>query len=601
MEIWLINPYGPIPGEGWRDYRFTLAARALVKRGHTVKWWTAAFAHQTKTFRSRQWASRAAGERFTIELVPTPSYSRNIGLARLWFEFVFARRFAHHAKNLTRPDAIIAADPPQFCGAAGRRLARHFAVPLVIDCLDLWPELFVSAAPPVVRPFVRIAAAPLFGLRRRNIEAADLVVAVAETYRHAVTRGSATPSMTIPIGVDVQSLAVPSSDVSRDRVRVVYAGSLGEAYDLETVVEAAALMRDEPIEFVIAGRGPADERLRSAVGRSDLHNVTFAGKVSVEELPQFYATADLAVAPYASGSTVALPVKLFDYLAAGLPVITSVRAEALDVLQESGAGVAYKAGDARSLADVLRALLADRDRRTRMVQAARSAASRFDSAVLYERYADAVETAVAQTRVSLSASSFEIRVMTPGDVRETVAVHMAAFPNFFLSSLGPIFLAQFYGALAAWPEGVGVIAIARGRLVGFAVGSISPRSFYRRLFVRRALPIGVGLFSTFVRRPSVFVRVARRAMQRSGGETPAGAELMSLAVAPDAQHAGIGRALLDAFTARIAEARAQCLWLTTDAVENDSVKRFYEKAGFSLSRSFTTTEGRKLDEYRRDL
>ena len=80
MDVWLVNPYGPIPGEGWRDYRFTLVARALARRGHNVTWWTAAFSHQTKEFRSRDWASRSVDERFTIELVPTPSYSRNICL-----------------------------------------------------------------------------------------------------------------------------------------------------------------------------------------------------------------------------------------------------------------------------------------------------------------------------------------------------------------------------------------------------------------------------------------------------------------------------------------------------------------------------------------
>jgi hypothetical protein len=41
-DIWLFNPYGPIPGEAWRDYRFTMIAETLAAEGHHVIWWTAA-------------------------------------------------------------------------------------------------------------------------------------------------------------------------------------------------------------------------------------------------------------------------------------------------------------------------------------------------------------------------------------------------------------------------------------------------------------------------------------------------------------------------------------------------------------------------------
>ena len=78
VRVWLINPYGPLPGEGWRDYRFTYAARALAARGHDVTWWTAAFDHHTKRFRES--SSRGS---FSIALVPTPAYHRNVGLGRL--------------------------------------------------------------------------------------------------------------------------------------------------------------------------------------------------------------------------------------------------------------------------------------------------------------------------------------------------------------------------------------------------------------------------------------------------------------------------------------------------------------------------------------
>ncbi|HEX3071886.1 MAG TPA: glycosyltransferase, partial [Thermoanaerobaculia bacterium] len=181
MRVWLLNPYGPIPGEGWRDYRFTLMARALAERGHEVTWFTAAFAHQSKQQRAAGWERREISERFAIELVPAPSYRRNIGVARLWFEHVFARRVSKRGRTLPRPDVILAADPPQFCGAAGRRLARHHHASFVTDCFDLWPELFLAAAPSSLRWLVSMAAIPFRMLRRRNLRATSLAIAVAES------------------------------------------------------------------------------------------------------------------------------------------------------------------------------------------------------------------------------------------------------------------------------------------------------------------------------------------------------------------------------------------------------------------------------------
>jgi glycosyltransferase involved in cell wall biosynthesis len=390
VRVWLINPYGPIPGEGWRDYRFTLMARALAERGHEVTWFTAAFAHQSKQQRAAGWERRDVSERFAIELVPAPSYSRNIGFARLWFEFLFARRVIRRGRTLPRPDVILAADPPQFCGAAGRRLARHHHASFVIDCFDLWPELFVAAAPSSLCWLVSIAAIPFRMLRRRNLRATSLAIAVAETYRVVLEREGARRTVTIPIGIDVDAFASREQRAS-DRLGLVYAGSLGEHYDLDTLLDVVATMPE--VRLTIAGRGPAEERLRGRA--ASLPNVKFVGAIDVAKLSELYAAADIGLAPYRAGSTVALPTKLFDYLAAALPVITSLDSEVSTLIEEAGAGVRYKAGDAASLRAAIVAL-SDPARREPMAAASRALAMRFDARVLYAQFADAIESLVRQ-------------------------------------------------------------------------------------------------------------------------------------------------------------------------------------------------------------
>jgi glycosyltransferase involved in cell wall biosynthesis len=376
VRIWLINPYGPLPGEGWRDYRFTLIARALSARGHDVTWWTANFSHQTKRYRSE-----APAAEFKIELVPTPAYKSNIGLGRLWFEFQFARGVIARSRAVARPDIIIAADPPQFCGWAGRRLAVTFDVPLILDCLDLWPELFINISPSLLRPLIRLAVQPLFALRRRNVRAATLTITVADEYSRVIEGQGAARVITIPIGVDLSQFPEAEKKTRDGRLTAVYAGSLGEAYDLTTVLKTFEMLQRDGVaaDLVVAGQGPLEGSFRG------VENVRFVGALYPTALNELYRNADLGLASYSRGSTVATPVKVFDYLAAGLPIVTSLPNDF------GNAAIHYDAGNPESLLEALLFLAANRDQLRQMSRAALALRNQFDSRFIYQRYADEIE------------------------------------------------------------------------------------------------------------------------------------------------------------------------------------------------------------------
>jgi ribosomal protein S18 acetylase RimI-like enzyme len=189
-----------------------------------------------------------------------------------------------------------------------------------------------------------------------------------------------------------------------------------------------------------------------------------------------------------------------------------------------------------------------------------------------------------------------VRPMKEGDLDAVVAIHLAAFPSFFLTFLGPRFLRVFYGAVMC--DGIALVAAGNDRVAGFVVGMLDSKSFYRRLLRKRFLQVAFAIVPAVLRHPSTLLRVIRRARQRTSEESN-GAELMSLAVDPREQHRGAGRALVEAFAARALEAGAGSLWLITDAADNDAVKTFYRSVGFTRRRSFTNAEGRALEEYAR--
>jgi len=191
-----------------------------------------------------------------------------------------------------------------------------------------------------------------------------------------------------------------------------------------------------------------------------------------------------------------------------------------------------------------------------------------------------------------------VRPMESSDLPGVVKTHLEAFPQFFLSSLGPRFLHHFYAAILGDPTGIAMVATENGAVVGFVAGTSQPTGFYRRFLFRRFVSVSLSLFSPPVTKPKTLFAVVRRALRRTTGvRVPRAAELMSLAVAPAYQNRGIGRGLTTAFVSATRDRGSRAVWLTTDAFDNERVMHFYENAGFERTRTFTNSEGRVMHQY----
>lgn len=410
MNIWLFNPYGPIPGEGWRAYRFTMLGKALAERGHDVTWWTANFSHHFKMFRSEGWEDRPVSKLFRIRFVPTTSYDKNMSFGRLAFEVLYSRSVFRRALESEPPDCIVGVDPPQIVGYMCVRLARRLGVPLVLDVFDQWPELFVLAFPRLLRPLAPAMLSPFYGLRKHNLRRAAAVTALCDTYMASAKAAApgldASQTLTVFNGIDVAAFRAALPDarereaLARERgkkpgeVWVVYAGTLGNNYDVPTVLRAAARLQecgDDGIRIWIAGEGPLRSSVTEFIRARGVINLKYIGKLSHEDLIRFYSICDIGLSPYVPESNVAMPDKAYDYMAAGLPIVNSLRGELEQLLRDRQIGIQYNAGDPESLAGALESLAADEGLRNHMARNSHDAAMDFDQNVQYGRYVDFIE------------------------------------------------------------------------------------------------------------------------------------------------------------------------------------------------------------------
>ncbi len=190
------------------------------------------------------------------------------------------------------------------------------------------------------------------------------------------------------------------------------------------------------------------------------------------------------------------------------------------------------------------------------------------------------------------------RPMKPADITTVVDIHMQAFQNFFLTFLGPRFLRELYSSIRADPSGIAYVYNNGNGILGFVAGTDQPDGFYRRLLVHRWWRFGLASIGPVLSKPSILPRLLR-AFNKPGevkAEQNTGT-LMSIATLPNAQNKGIGQILVKAFLNEASRRDLKYVNLTTDQDNNQKANIFYQKLGFTCARSFTTPEGRRMNEY----
>jgi ribosomal protein S18 acetylase RimI-like enzyme len=187
---------------------------------------------------------------------------------------------------------------------------------------------------------------------------------------------------------------------------------------------------------------------------------------------------------------------------------------------------------------------------------------------------------------------------------EIVAVHLEAFPKFFMARLGARFLREYYRCVADYPRGVLLAESGRENFIGFVSGFVDPASFYRELR-RRRLRLGLAGCAGIVTRPQRFITLLAN-YRRAGFaahqlSVPTTAELSSLAVRPSAAGRGVGSRLVQKFMIAARDHGADRVVLTTDANDENASNKFYLRLGFTFVRTFEARRGRLLNEYMIDI
>lgn len=216
--------------------------------------------------------------------------------------------------------------------------------------------------------------------RHRCFAAANSLLTVSRPLGEWAASRTATPVHVVPNGVDT-SLFGPSVRATRPAekgvITIGFVGSLRPWHGVEVLAESFRRLRTRgvPVRLLIVGDGPMRESIESAC-TSCIDDVLFAGAVQPEQVPGLLASVDIAVAPYPRMDDFYFsPLKLFEYMAAGVGIIASSSGQVADVIEHDRTGLLVEPGSPEALLDALSRLVEDRALCRRLGSAARKAAA----------------------------------------------------------------------------------------------------------------------------------------------------------------------------------------------------------------------------------
>jgi glycosyltransferase involved in cell wall biosynthesis len=372
MRLLIVNQYGLPAGQPGITRHGDLGA-ALVDLGHDVTVLASRFNYLTRSDTAvPPSAERVSGVEF--RWLDTGTYSGNDS-RRIGSMLRFTVRATLAGLRLKkRPDVVLASSPHLLTGLAGMAIARRHRVPLVFEVRDLWPSVLVD----------------LGALRRGSLTHRLLLLVERVCYRVAARVVTVPPHAdrrVAEVGEDpAKCVHIPNATTMRpgvaaaeppssvrallddvgERHVLLYAGAQGVSNDLATLLSAIDLIRrtDRPaydhLAVVIIGDGGEHDSLVQETARRKLDAVRFHPPVPKAAMPSVLARADTLLVSFADAPVYDYglsPNKLFDYMAAGRPVLLASRLTDTP-LHEADAGRCFVPGSPQSLSRELLALMA---------------------------------------------------------------------------------------------------------------------------------------------------------------------------------------------------------------------------------------------------
>lgn len=355
-------------------------------------------------YRNRPWQTETMAG---IRVIRVWSYiTANEGFARRVLDYVSYMASATLAAPFAgKPDIVIATSPQFFTACAGYLVSRMRRAPFVFELRDLWPESIRAVGAMRNKAILdRIEKLELFLYRK-----AALVVSVTYSFRDNLRQRGIDPSKVAIVtnGIDSARFKPQPKDQAlvgkhglEGRFVAGYIGTHGMAHGLNTILDAAAMLRREPggdrFRLLFLGDGAGKQALVNRAMAEGLDNVVFVDTVPKEEVARYWSILDVSIIHLKKNDLFrsVIPSKLFECMGMGIPVLHGVGGESARIVEREQVGIAFESENAEELCRLLCEMAGNPASLAQMAANGPAAARRYDRGQLASKMLGHLERVV---------------------------------------------------------------------------------------------------------------------------------------------------------------------------------------------------------------
>lgn len=336
-------------------FRITDICEELVKRGHEVTVVTGTPNYPMgEIYDGYENSSRQDEIINGVKVHRCRIHPRKIGsIHRLWNYYSYPIASKKYIKTLDGSYDVVFINQlsPVMMAQAGIKYAKMWNKKIVLYCLDLWPASLTAGGVNgglIYKWFLRES--------KKVYDSVDKILVTSKSFADyfkdtfGITETTYLPQYAEDTFTPEQCRKEPN-----EYIDLMFAGNLGAAQSVKTIIEAARLTQDlRQVRYHIVGDGSEYENLRKQV--AGLDNVIFYGRKPMEEMPKYYAMADAMLITMQKDAVLSmtLPGKVQSYMAAGKPIIGAIDGETPTAILEAECGLCVESENAKGLADSVR-------------------------------------------------------------------------------------------------------------------------------------------------------------------------------------------------------------------------------------------------------
>ncbi|WP_395655400.1 glycosyltransferase family 4 protein [Flavobacterium sp.] len=297
------------------------------------------------------------------------SYNLNF-LGRLWgyFSFMFSSLYAGIFMTKGKYDVIIVTSPPLFVGMSGYIISLFKRSPFLFEIRDLWPESAIDTGVVKNKLIIKLA----FMFERFIYKRAKLINVLTPAFQKKLIEvkqiakekiifipNAADFSLSDDLLTNFDAEAFRKQLEINDNFVITYVGAHGVANHLEQILDAALLLKDTNVIFLLIGQGMEKPRLKEYAELKQIRNVKFLDPVPKKEVFKYILASDMGASVLKNVETfkTVYSNKTFDYLACKKPIFMAIDGISRELIEQADAGIFVEPENSKDFSEKIRLYL----------------------------------------------------------------------------------------------------------------------------------------------------------------------------------------------------------------------------------------------------